>query len=162
MSELLFPLATAASLSLAEVAEKTGINPSTLQKKCKAGLMPGAFQVGVADAGASSERHWKIGGLARPGASASIPFLALMSSARGFSGVKRPHYAQRRSGSDLLEADWRLSIGGPSWKRVTWSGSRISIRTSGVGVETLNLSEREMSKRWLCLADELTTACKSD
>jgi hypothetical protein len=46
MSELLFPLATAASLSLAEVAEKTGINPSTLQKKCKAGLMPGAFQVG--------------------------------------------------------------------------------------------------------------------
>lgn len=63
MSELLFPLATAASLSLAEVAEKTGINPSTLQKKCKAGLMPGAFKSAVADAGASNESHWKIGGL---------------------------------------------------------------------------------------------------
>jgi hypothetical protein len=33
-----------------------------------------------------------------------------------------------------------------------------------VGVEILNLSKRfgKMSKRWLCLADELTTACKSD
>jgi hypothetical protein len=33
-----------------------------------------------------------------------------------------------------------------------------------VGVEILNLSKRfgKMSKRWLCLADELTTAYKSD
>jgi hypothetical protein len=33
-----------------------------------------------------------------------------------------------------------------------------------LGVEILNLSKRfgKMSKRWLCLADEPTTACKSD
>jgi excisionase family DNA binding protein len=35
-----------ASVSLAEVAEKTGIHIDTLRKKCKAGLIPGAFQVG--------------------------------------------------------------------------------------------------------------------
>jgi hypothetical protein len=39
-----------------------------------------------------------------------------------------------------------------------------SIRTSGGGVEILNLSKRfgKMSKRWLCLADELTTARRSN
>ncbi len=46
MSELLFPLYVTASLSLAEVAEKTGIHIDTLRKKCKAGLIPGTFQVG--------------------------------------------------------------------------------------------------------------------
>ena len=46
VSDLLFPLHVADSLSLAEVSMKTGINRSTLQKKCKAGLIPGCFQVG--------------------------------------------------------------------------------------------------------------------
>jgi excisionase family DNA binding protein len=46
MSELLFPLHVTASLTLAEVAEKTGIHIDTLRKKAKAGLIPGAFQVG--------------------------------------------------------------------------------------------------------------------
>jgi excisionase family DNA binding protein len=46
MSEPLFPLHTTASLTLAEVAERTGIHIDTLRKKCKAGLIPGAFQAG--------------------------------------------------------------------------------------------------------------------
>jgi excisionase family DNA binding protein len=45
VSDLLFPLHVAASLSLAEVSERTGIHRDTLRKKCKAGLVPGAFQV---------------------------------------------------------------------------------------------------------------------
>jgi hypothetical protein len=50
----------------------------------------------------------------------------------------------------------------PEGSRLEWSW--ISIRTQVVGVEILNLSKRfgKMSKRWLFLADELTTACKSD
>jgi excisionase family DNA binding protein len=46
MSRLLFPLHVTASVTLAEVAEKTGIHTDTLRKKAKAGLIPGAFQVG--------------------------------------------------------------------------------------------------------------------
>jgi excisionase family DNA binding protein len=46
MSELLFPLHAAASVSLAEVAEKTGIHVDTLRKKGRTGRIPGAFQVG--------------------------------------------------------------------------------------------------------------------
>jgi len=45
VSDLLFPLHVAESLSLAEVSERTGIHRDTLRKKCKAGLVPGAFQV---------------------------------------------------------------------------------------------------------------------
>jgi hypothetical protein len=51
-----------------------------------------------------------------------------------------------------------------SWKSVAWSGLGFQSGHQVVGVEILNLSKRfgEMSKRWLCLADELATACKSD
>jgi hypothetical protein len=42
----LFPLATAASVTLAEVAEKIGIHIDTLRKKAKSGLLPGAFKIG--------------------------------------------------------------------------------------------------------------------
>jgi hypothetical protein len=58
-----------------------------------------------------------------------------------------------------------VSIGvWPSWKSVAWSGLGFQSGHLVVGVEMLNLSKRfgEMSKRWLCLADELTTARKSD
>jgi hypothetical protein len=52
----------------------------------------------------------------------------------------------------------------PSWKSVAWSGLGFQSGHQVVGVEILSLSKRfgKMSKRWLCLADELTTACKSD
>ena len=45
VSDLLFPLHVADSLSLAEVSTKTGVHRDTLRKKCKAGLIPVAFQV---------------------------------------------------------------------------------------------------------------------
>ena len=45
-----------------------------------------------------------------------------------------------------------------------WSGLGFQCGHQVAGVEILNLSKRfgKMSERWLCLADELTTACKSD
>jgi excisionase family DNA binding protein len=46
MSDLLFPLTAADSVSLAQVAEKTGIGIDTLRKKSKSGRIPGAFQIG--------------------------------------------------------------------------------------------------------------------
>jgi excisionase family DNA binding protein len=46
MSDLLFPLTAADSVSLAEVAERTGIHIDTLRKKAKRGLIPGGFQIG--------------------------------------------------------------------------------------------------------------------
>ncbi len=45
MSDLLFPLCGADSVSLAEVAEKTGIGIDTLRKKAKRGAIPGSFQI---------------------------------------------------------------------------------------------------------------------
>jgi excisionase family DNA binding protein len=45
-SDLLFPLHIARSVSLAEASERTGLHIDTLRKKCKAGLIPGAFQIG--------------------------------------------------------------------------------------------------------------------
>jgi hypothetical protein len=47
MSDLLFPLHKADSLSLAEVSERTGIHLDTLHKKAEAVLVPGAFHIGV-------------------------------------------------------------------------------------------------------------------
>jgi excisionase family DNA binding protein len=49
VSELLFPLHLSDSVTLAQVAERTGIHPETLRKKAKAGLIPGAFQLGAGD-----------------------------------------------------------------------------------------------------------------
>ena len=68
--------------------------------------------------------------------------------------------------SSAINIDIHLSGPGVdrSWKSVAWSGLAFQSGNQGVGVKILNLSKRfgKMSKRWLCFADELTTACKSN
>ncbi|MBV8968745.1 MAG: FAD-binding oxidoreductase, partial [Verrucomicrobia bacterium] len=65
----------------------------------------------------------------------------------------------RRPPSPSTSIFWiQASIGvWPSWNSAAWSGLGFQCGHQVVGVEMPNLS-----KRWLCLADELTTACKSD